>query len=248
MINKTFFLITTILLALTLPAPAQSGCFICGSQKSLRRIQVDKQDKQICHDCRTKEQRCDLCRRACTPEYLRDGRRICPTCKATRILTQEQLEGLYDNVKSFLSRDPAGVVVNFTLPVQLADKDEIQTKMIERGRAMAVLGFYSPYNPEKIYILSGQTDIDSGATLVHEYTHAWQSRNCPSQDRALKEGFASYMEYRYLVSRGQKNKAMNLTRKNDPDYGESLAKLLEMEKKVGVAGVVKYATTEKALP
>lgn len=242
------FLTLIAVLTLTVVVWAQSNCFICGSTKSLRQIKVAKTTKQICHSCRSEKQRCDLCKRACTPEYLQDGRRICPNCKRTRILTQEQLDGLYDSVKGFLARDEAGVVVNFTLPVQLADKDEIQTKMIEGGRAMSVLGFYSPYNPEKIYILSGQTKLDTGATLVHEYTHGWQSRNCPTQDRALTEGFASYIEYRYFVSKGQKSRAMALTRKNDPDYGESLQKLLEMEQKVGVAGVVRYAKTEKALP
>lgn len=189
-----------------------------------------------------------MCRRGTNTEFMRDGRRICSTCKSTRILTQPQLESLYDGVQAFLKADPTGVMVNYHLPVQIADKDEIQTKMIEGGRAVSVEGFYSPYNPEKIYILSGQTKDSAGSTLVHEYTHAWQSRNCPSQDRALKEGFASYIAYRYLMHVGQPGMARQLTRHSDPDYGASLVKLLEMEKQKGVKGVMEFVKTARQLP
>ena len=130
----------------------------------------------------------------------------------------------------------------------LADKDEIQTKFTSSGRSMEVAGFYQPYNPERILVLSGMSPERCAATIVHEYTHAWQSRNCPSQDRALTEGFASWIEYRYLMAQGRRHEALQLTRRRDSDYGESLVKLLKLEKELGVAGVVAFAKKETKLP
>lgn len=227
---------------------SQARCFICSSQKGIRTVKIGKESRGICNDCRAKKQKCDICRRPSPSTIQTDGRNICKSCQRNRIFTQAELESLYAGVKRFLAQDEAGVMVDFDLPVKLADKDEIQTKLNERGRAVSALGFYSPYNPEQIYILSGRDKTDCAATLVHEYTHAWQSRNCPSQDRALVEGFACWIQYRYLMHIGRQSMAQRLTRHSDPDYGASLVKLLELEKKVGVKGVVKYVKTERNLP
>jgi hypothetical protein len=230
------------------PVLAQSRCFICNSQKGIRQIKIGKESREICQECRASKEKCDACHRPSPTTIQTDGRNICASCQRNRIFTQEELDSLYDGVKRFLANDESGVMVDFNLPVKLADKDEIQTKLNESGRAVLALGFYSAYNPEQIYILSGEEKTDSAATLVHEYTHAWQSRNCPSQDRALKEGFACWIEYRYLVSIGKRSMAQNLTRHQDPDYGASLVKLLELEKKLGVKGLVNYVKTERDLP
>jgi len=227
---------------------AQSRCFICSSQKAVRQIRVGTQSRDICQECRLKKERCDVCGRSNPGGILADGRNICDSCRRTRIFTQAELESLYDGVKQFLKTDEAQVMVNFELPVKLADKDEFDTKHNEGGRAISAVGFYSPYNPEQIYILSGRERTECAATLVHEYTHAWQSRNCPSQDRALSEGFACWIQYRYLQSIGQKALAHNITLISDPDYGASLKQLLEMEKTLGVKGIVEFAKTNQKLP
>lgn len=238
----------SILFTSGLPASAQNRCFICNSQKNLRSVKVDRQTRYLCQDCREEKSACEVCRRQGAGELQPDGRRICPSCARNLILTQAQLEDLYSGVKAFLKKDQTGVVVDFDLPVKLADPDEFNTKANEGGRAVRAVGFYSAYNPEQIYMLSGRDRVETASTLAHEYTHAWQSRNCPSQDRALKEGFACYVEYRYLISIGERARAQGITRISDPDYGEALSRLLEYEKKVGVDGVVKWATTERNLP
>lgn len=237
-----------VMLALSAPAAAQNHCFICNSQKGLRSVKVGNQTRYICAECRAKKTACDICHRQGAGELQPDGRRICASCARDLILTQAQLETLYEGVKRFLRTDQTGVLVTFDLPVKLADKDEFDTKLNEGGRAVQAVGFYNPYNPEQIYMLSGRDKVETASTLVHEYTHAWQSRNCPSQDRAMKEGFACYVQYRYLLSIGQSGMARDLTHNSDPDYGASLATLLAYEKKVGVEGVVKWAKTERNLP
>ena len=231
-----------LLLALTIQTVAQQQCYFCNSQNSVRQVKFGKESHYVCYDCRNKPQTCDLCHRQVqSPELLQDGRMVCARCKAVAVLRQDQLEGIYDRVEGFLRTE--GLLVPNPPPVKIADKDEIQTKFTRSGRSMDVAGFYSPYNPEEIFILSGQSAEECASTMAHEYTHAWQSRNCPSQDRAVSEGFASWVQYHYLVSAGRQREAQSLTRKTDPDYGASLVKLLEMEKKVGKKGVIEFAKT-----
>ena len=236
-----------LILLMSIPATAQQYCYFCNSQDGVRQVKFGRESRYLCHTCRNKPKVCDLCQaKSESPEILSDGRMICARCKSTAVLEQAQLEQLYDRVKGFLRTEK--LLVADPPPVKLADKDEIQTKFTRSGRAMEVAGFYSPYNPEEIYILSGQSREKCSATMVHEYIHAWQSRNCPSQDRAVKEGFASWVEYHYLVSVGRRHDAQALTRKSDPDYGASLKVLLEMESKVGKEGVIKFAQTATKLP
>ena len=244
---RTMKRVWILLLALTIQVVAQQQCYFCNSQSSVRQVKFGKESHYVCGECRNKPQSCDLCNRSTQqPELLQDGRMVCARCKATAVLRQDQLEGIYDRVKNFLRTE--GLLVPKPPPVKIADKDEIQTKFTASGRSMDVAGFYSPYNPEEIFILSGQSPEDCASTMAHEYTHAWQSRNCPSQDRAVTEGFASWVQYHYLVSVGQQREAQALTRKSNPDYGASLKTLLEMEKTVGKQGVIDFAKTARSLP
>ena len=217
----------------------------------LRRVKTDTGYRNVCHECRTKSDICSFCKKAGNGdvELLRDGRRVCDPCKGERIFRQDQLDRVYAKVKDFLRDHPAGLLLSDPPPLYLADKDEILTKQNEHGRVVADLsGFYSPAMPEEIYILSGALPWRCASTVVHEYTHAWQSRNCPPQDRALKEGFASWVQYHFLISINLPREPERLTRRSNPDYGESLKKLLEMEDELGPEGVIQYAKTAQALP
>ena len=245
---RNYLSLLLMLCLLAAPALAQNHCFICNSQKGLRQVKVGTGTDYLCQECREKKSACDICRRQGAGTLQPDGTRICDSCACNRVITQEQLEDLYDGVQRFLRNDETGVLVNFDLQVKLADRDEFYTQLARGGRAIAAVGFYSPYNPERIFILKGREKLESSSTLVHEYTHAWQSRNCPSQDRALSEGFACYVQYRYLQSLGRRGMAQRLTTNSDPDYGASLKTLLAYERKVGVKGVVEYAKTARNLP
>lgn len=242
------FLVFLFTLLLATGVAAQQRCNFCGSQASVKMVKVGTETMPLCQECRTKPEFCSFCQKESATELLRDGRWVGRNCKSSRVFTQAQLDKAYADAMKFLKADATGIWVANAPPAQIADKDEIQTKFTESGLSISVSGFYQPYNPEAIYILSGQTPDKCAATIVHEYTHSWQSRNCPSQDRALKEGFASWMEYRYLMARGRTSQANALTRKSNPDYGASLQQLLKMEKKVGVEGILKFVQTERELP
>ena len=237
----------TLLILVTLPAVAQQSCDLCSrpstqvSTKQLRYTENRNVSLNVCELCVAKYPKCAICRQPAKAEPHQDGRIICPECKKVGIFTQQQAETLYKEVRTFVDTLLGGQMDRVP-EVRVVDKDEIQTR--KGGRAVQVTGFYRAYNPEMVYVLSGHTAKELGPTIAHEYTHAWQSRNCPSQDRTLKEGFAVWVEYQYLLAKGERNEASSLLDTGRPDYDEGLQKCLEVEKKQGRKGLLKFVTTQ----
>lgn len=151
----------------------------------------------------------------------------------TGIFDARRVAQLSVQVNAYLSQLLGKEFTRNLPPIQLVDLDEMQTKFNESGRALAVVAFYRPYNPEMVYLLSGESELQSCSHLVHELTHAWQSRACPQQDRALTEGFACWVQYQYLMSRGEAAEARRITQHSDPDYGASLRALLPRSQALG---------------
>jgi len=164
----------------------------------------------------------------------------------TVVNSQEQLEKIYLEIQDFINRSVGGIKIEPPPLVKLADKDEVQFKFVQNtGRAMDVIGFYQPSYPEQIYILAGYSKIKTAAVLCHEYTHAWQSRNCPIQEVALQEGFATWVEYKYLLSRQQFQLAQQLRRLSDQGYGAGLKNILELEAKLGIPKLIEWVKTKE---
>lgn len=237
----------TFLLLLTVPAVAQQNCDLCSrpstqvTTKQLRYTENRDVFLNVCELCVTKYPKCVICRQPSKAEIHRDGRMICPECKKVGIFTQQQAETLYREVRTFVD-SLLGGQMDRVPEVLVVDKDEIQTR--KRGRATQVKGFYRAYNPEMVYVLSGHTAKELGPTIAHEYTHAWQSRNSPSQDLTLKEGFAMWVEYQYLMAKGERKEALSLLDTGRPDYDEGLKKCLEVEKQQGRKGLLKLVTSQ----
>ncbi|MEW6281603.1 MAG: hypothetical protein AB1758_23535 [Candidatus Eremiobacterota bacterium] len=243
-----FLALGALLLA---PALAQkSTCAFChhdGSQSPLVELPYVDQPRMVCERCVQRLPHCTVCDLPTDKKQHRDGRYLCASCLKTGVSSQAQAEKLYKDIVRFVD-GLLGANVKPLPPVRLCDVDELQTRHMEGGRAIQVAGFYQAYNPEQIYLMSYEMPIRCGATLAHEYTHAWQSRHSVQQDRALKEGFASWVEYHYLVSQHRTDLAESLRRCPDPDYGASLNKLLEIERSKGRAEVLKLGRTGTKLP
>lgn len=244
-------LLVLVLFCLALPALSKDQCAFCrhdGSQFPLQKVDYASGSLRVCQKCADKLTACTVCALPCNNKQYRDGRYLCASCLKLNLADQKQAEKLYNKVVAFV-HGFLGEKVSPLPPVRFCDDDELQTRLIEGGgRAIKVIGFYQPYNPEQIYILSYEMLPDAGATLAHEFTHAWQSRHAVSQDRALKEGFARWVEYHYLLSIGETSRAYALTTVRDPDYGDSLRQLLEIEKRQGKAAVIKLGRTGARLP
>ena len=163
------------------------------------------------------------------------------------ILTQEQGEECFKEARNLLA------TLSITIPreilLKVRPKDEVQTHLANAGgRSISVGGYYQPYNPEQIWIVSGRTKNQTISDMAHELTHAWQSTECPLQDRTIKEGLAVWCEYKILIMLGEKAMAQRLTLWEDPDYGGGLRLFLKVEKEGGIPAVLEYAKKTKKPP
>ena len=158
--------------------------------------------------------------------------------------SSQEIQALYSDVQRF-TKKLLKKTVDSPPPVSLVENDEMLTRYHESSsRSLVPHAFYRPYNPEIIYVLSGHSKRDLGPTLAHEFTHSWQSRHCPQQDRQVKEGFATWVGYKYALARGYRREASALKRRRDHDYGQGLRHCLAIEKKKGVKGLLEFVTTE----
>ncbi len=249
------WLIICWLIALTLPGSAQGReCSLCRRTdpphplKEFRYTEARSTVNLVCTFCEKEKPRCDICRAPTAVNRGRDDRHICPECTKVAISTDSQIESLYVEVRLFVHR-LTGMPLKEYPPVRLVEQDEMATRWTEVShRSFQTHAFYQAYNPEQIYVLSGHSASDLGPTLAHEYTHAWQSRLSPPQDRQLKEGFATWVEYKYALSKGYQWKVDQILRKNDFDYGQGLQRCLEIEKREGIPGLIKFVTTAERFP
>lgn len=163
------------------------------------------------------------------------------------VTTQEQGEECFKEARRLLTS--LGLTIPRQILLRVRPQDEVQTHLANAGgRTVKVGGYYQPYGPEQIWIVAGQSKNQTISDMTHELAHAWQSTECPLQDRTIKEGFAVWCEYKILVMLGEKAMAHELTLRADPDYGGGLRLFLKVEKEGGVPAVLEYAKKTKQPP
>lgn len=246
--------ICCVTLALSMAALAEE-CYLCRRTsppfplESLRYTESRTVQHLICSTCVKEKSACSICGGPTVARKEVDGRFICPDCRKVAIDTTAEIETLYKEIQNFVQTLTGVKVDASTVPVRLVQADELDTRFAESsGRSFRAHAFYRAYNPEMIYVLSGHSAYDLGPTLAHEYTHAWQSRVCPPQDRMVTEGFASWVGYKYALSKGYSEQAQQMLRARDPDYGEGLKHCLEIEKRAGVKGLVEFVRKASKFP
>lgn len=163
------------------------------------------------------------------------------------ITTQEQGDECFAEARKLLTS--LGITIPRQILLKVRPQDEVQTHLANAGgRTVKVGGYYQPYGPEQIWIVAGQTRNQTISDMTHELAHAWQSTECPLQDRTIKEGFAVWCEYKILIMLGEKVLAKQLTLREDPDYGGGLRLFLKVEKEGGIPAVLEYAKKTKQPP
>jgi hypothetical protein len=92
----------------------------------------------------------------------------------------------------------------------------------------------------EIYVMKDWSRDMCSGIMAHEFTHAWQSENCPpNQSQVIKEGFARFVEAKYYDSIGAYASVAEIQAVGDPVYGVGYKTMLAWETKWGVPGVVK---------
>lgn len=163
-------------------------------------------------------------------------------CQATPINNDEEGLVCFREAKRLLAS--IGVEIPREILLKVRPREEVQVQYISAGgRSIMVGGYYQPYGPEEIWIIAGQERIDATGDMAHELAHAWQSTYAPPQDRTIREGFATWCEYKVLMLLGARQKAAYLLTLDDEDYGKGLKLFLGVEAKSGLKGVLEYAKT-----
>jgi len=139
-----------------------------------------------------------------------------------------------------------GITVNRKIPVEVCSLEIFQGHhtVISGGTGSDVGGYYQAFAPESIWIITGYSREYAIGILAHELAHAWQSTEAPAkQNKMLKEGFATWCQYKMLLALGAKSMANALFSLSDPDYSQGLKTYLNVEAKSGIQGVINYART-----
>ncbi len=176
---------------------------------------------------------------------LPDGRRTCPHCHQTAVYDPTHAQELGQYAARVVG-DQLGLELNIGADFTLVDKRHLQRLAAETspdlrdGRDKIVGLFIHKGRRRVMYVLLGLPQILLIQTVAHEWAHAWQTENCPLlRDPLVREGFAEWTAYKILQTMGASHK-MALMKQQNGLYGEGLRRMLELEQRDGVPGVLDF--------
>lgn len=189
---------------------------------------------------------CPYCARESSLKGYADGRMFCNVCLEKNVFTMEAATPLRWEVESFLTKVLGNnrYAVSFTL----YDQPEFDVFRQRARLASSIDGIYL-HRERTVTMRSGLAPLNFQGLLVHESTHAWQHQFCPlNQDRALKEGFATFLQHRFLQEKkAPRHLLESLVNNSDPDYGAAAKQLLKKEKQLGLFALIDKVRQSKTL-
>jgi hypothetical protein len=229
-------------------------CHICGRRLKGRAWVYglngaqDGQAIAVCPHCQEAAPRCDVCGVPMGTNHVRlaDGRHICPRCHQTAVYDPTRARELFEHVTHVVT-DQLDLGLNVGTDFTLVDHQHLQRLVeeahleIEGGDTDHVVGLFVRQGRKRVmYLLSGLPQVLLIQTVAHEWAHAWQGENCPLlRDALVREGFAEWVAYKALQVMGAVKK-MKLMEQQDGLYGNGLRKMLEVERRDGVSGVMTF--------
>ena len=100
--------------------------------------------------------------------------------------------------------------------------------------------------PATIYLLNGVPEERLVTVSAHEYAHAWHAERHPHYSQTspeMREGFAEWVAYKVAQQARRVTQTATLEQPTSSIYYSGLRKFLDLERRVGVAGVLDYALT-----
>ena len=185
----------------------------------------------VCGDCAKLETTCYICtlpvREKCT--RLADGRLLCDDDAKNAVLTQDDAEKIFDDVKrdvqSILSR--LGSLPHHNIRLTLEAKarlDKNGSNLISAHDDRLLMGLTRTTRGEteefehRIFLLYGLTRERLMVVAAHEYAHAWLHENVRRKlNQDAIEGFCDWIAYK-LIS--QKNAPFETKVLLDSDYSQ----------------------------
>src|ERR1051325_3182409 len=195
-------------------------CPVCGQRLGVRVYLFTKRGRDekvpVCAACSRLETTCYICgvpvRDKCT--RLADGRLLCEDDARTAVLTQDEAEKIFDDVKSDLQSVLAqlGSLPHHNIHLNLEAKarlDKSGSNLISAHDDRLLMGLTRTTGHEDgrhehtISLLYGLTRERMMVVAAHEYGHAWLHENIRRKlNQDTVEGFCDWLAYK-LIS--QKN-------------------------------------------
>lgn len=235
-------------------APRCAGCSqpITSTWYTFEELLPVATPRKFCPRCVQGHPRCDLCRApvADGAKPLADGQYRCALCLSDIVLDDAIVRTVYDEAVAQLTqifgkqlhRTPHLHTVTRRRMGEIRRHYEHHTTDPAGAASHHVLGYFVQSNgTSTVYV---EACLPRGlllGTLAHELAHAWQTeQSLHLKDAMLREGFAEWVAYRVLVARGLAPLAERATRRDDV-YGQGLRHFLNIENRLGYAGVLKRA-------
>ena len=217
-------------------------CYTCGQGADNMIGMYSSAEKQvlICPQC-SKRPKCYFCAMPCDRKPpLRDGRRICQTCRKTAVTDHNQIRRIYQEVRrnmgiwfGFDQRHKIELVI---VPVRELEKRSNNIYLPDGGRRLSLMNYEREvtekryYNGKKqryiskercrIYILDSIPALLLYDTLAHELTHDYLRHNLGEvKVLADEEGFCELMASIYNEKTGNAGINKLKEEKKDPVYG-----------------------------
>ena len=206
----------------------------------------------FCQHCMENAMRCDACGRPVSDTAswaLGDGRVLCEECNSKAVFDLKTANRLFKETRNFLKSE-FGIYFDHPIKFRLVRTDrltQLDTENSTKGKRRGLFESKSQNNYYTIYMLYGLTENAFQAVAAHEYTHAWQSENCPpEQTELLVEGFARWVEYQVYKKIGDVIETSLIEADNDPVYGKGFKMMRGIVKKKGYYGLIQYVKTQKS--
>jgi hypothetical protein len=215
-------------------------CAVCGDRIGgtvYRFTKLGRDEKVfVCGNCAKLDTACYICTIPVRQKYTRlaDGRLLCEEDAKTAVLTQDEAEKIFDDVKrdvqSILAR--LGSLPHHNIHLHLEAKprlDKNGSNLISAHDDRLLMGLTRTKRGEQgefehsIYLLYGLTRERLAVVAAHEYGHAWLHENVRRKlNQDAVEGFCDWIAYKII---SQKNAPFETKVLLDSDYsrGQSQA-------------------------
>ena len=241
-------------------------CQSCGGALTGKHVfHPSHPERLFCEPCAGGSHRCDFCGCMLTGDDkvhpYPDGRLSCLACRKTAVDSQNKLDELVTEARSWLERSWGMRLRDAEqCPVKLAQPAEIKAlrgssfratpgfevrerglfsaSIVERREGSRVVGVDEDMS---IHIESGLPEVEAFGTVVHEHVHLWQLDNLPARrwgERRLVEGLACWFQLQALLHRGADQEADCLRANPDPIYGDGLRMVVDLARRVGHANLL----------
>ena len=218
-------------------------CAGCGRKISRRAVHFG-QSGPYCAECAAGP-RCHSCGLPAGRDRTgANGRPSCAACAATAVVAADEATRIYRAAERVI-HDELGLSLNVPTSLTLVEPDELDAVLRDMGEDPTsggeTLGVYTRRGRRRgIYAVAGLPRLLLLQVAAHELAHAWQMESAPLlRDPVLREGFAEWVAYRVLLALGEGEAAERMLAREDT-YGQGVRRLLEIERQVGVQGVIEW--------